>query len=55
MKAVVYDRYGEPEELYLAELPEPQISAEQCLVKVTAVSVNPSSGTEQLARISGQA
>ena len=26
MKAVVYDRYGEPEELYLTELPEPQIS-----------------------------
>ena len=42
MKAVVYEQYGEPEELRLGELPEPQISAEQCLVKVTAVSVNPS-------------
>jgi NADPH:quinone reductase-like Zn-dependent oxidoreductase len=42
MKAVVYGKYGEPEELHLRELPEPQISEEQCLVKVKAVSVNPS-------------
>ncbi len=42
MKAVVHDRYGEPEELYLTELPEPQISDHECLVRVTAVSVNPS-------------
>lgn len=42
MKAVVYEQYGEREELRLGELPEPQISAEQCLVKVAAVSVNPS-------------
>jgi len=42
MKAVVHDRYGEPEELYLRELPEPQISDHECLVRVAAVSVNPS-------------
>ena len=42
MKAVVHDRYGEPEELYLTELPEPQIADRQCLVKITAASVNPS-------------
>jgi NADPH:quinone reductase-like Zn-dependent oxidoreductase len=42
MKAVVYGQYGEPEELHLRELPEPQISGRQCLVKVRAVSVNPS-------------
>ena len=30
MRAVVYDQYGEPEQLRLRELPEPQISAEQC-------------------------
>ena len=42
MKAVVYEQYGEPEELRLRELPDPQISGEQCLVKVAAVSVNPS-------------
>ena len=42
MRAVVYDQYGEPEQLRLRELPEPRISEEQCLVKVTAVSVNPS-------------
>lgn len=42
MRAVVYDQYGEPEQLRLRELPEPRISEEQCLVKVNAVSVNPS-------------
>ena len=42
MKAVVYDRYGEPEELHLTELPEPRISDQEYLVKVRAVSVNPS-------------
>jgi NADPH:quinone reductase-like Zn-dependent oxidoreductase len=42
VKAVVHDRYGEPEELYLRELPKPQISDHECLVRVTAVSVNPS-------------
>ena len=42
MKAVVHDRYGEPEELYLAELPQPCICDQVCLVKVEAVSVNPS-------------
>ena len=42
MKAVVHDRYGEPEQLYLTELPEPSISDQECLVKVAAVSVNPS-------------
>jgi NADPH:quinone reductase-like Zn-dependent oxidoreductase len=42
MKAVVYDRYGEPEELYLTEVPEPPIADQECLVKVRAVSVNPS-------------
>ena len=42
MKVVVHDRYGEPEELYLAELPQPCICDQECLVKVEAVSVNPS-------------
>jgi len=38
----VYDRYGEPEELYVADLPEPEISDRECLVKVQTVSLNPS-------------
>ncbi|UCF97681.1 MAG: NAD(P)-dependent alcohol dehydrogenase [Spirochaetaceae bacterium] len=42
MRAVVHDRYGEPEDLYLRELPEPRITDRECLIKVTAVSVNPS-------------
>jgi len=42
MRAVVHDRYGEPEELYLTDLPEPRISDRACLVRVEAVSVNPS-------------
>jgi NADPH:quinone reductase-like Zn-dependent oxidoreductase len=42
MKAVVYDNYGEPEGLQLREIPQPQIGARECLVKVAAVSVNPS-------------
>ena len=42
MKAVVHDRYGEPEELHLTELPAPRISDRECLVRVAAVSVNPS-------------
>lgn len=51
MKAVVHDRYGEPEELHLRELPEPQISDQECLVKVTAVSVNPSDWKTHLGRV----
>jgi len=42
MKAVVYDNYGEPEVLQLREIPEPEIGTRECLVKVAAVSVNPS-------------
>jgi NADPH:quinone reductase-like Zn-dependent oxidoreductase len=42
MKAVLYDHYGEPEALRLREVPEPQIGERECLVKVVAVSVNPS-------------
>jgi NADPH:quinone reductase-like Zn-dependent oxidoreductase len=42
MKAVVHGRYGEPEELYLTDLPDPGISYRECLVRVAAVSVNPS-------------
>ena len=40
MKAVVYDRYGPPEALYLAEVPVPAPGAGQVRVKVAATSIN---------------
>ena len=41
MRAVVFDRYGGPEELYLAELPSPVPRAGEALIRVEAVGVNP--------------
>jgi NADPH:quinone reductase-like Zn-dependent oxidoreductase len=41
MKAVLYDRYGPPDVLRLAEIDPPAASAAQVLVRVTAASVNP--------------
>ena len=40
MKAVVYDRYGGPEVLRVAEVPDPRPAAGQVLVRVAATSVN---------------
>jgi NADPH:quinone reductase-like Zn-dependent oxidoreductase len=40
MKAFIYEKYGPPERLRLAEVGKPAPSAEQVLVKVRAVSVN---------------
>ena len=40
MKAVVYDRYGGPEELRLAEVPVPEPAKKQVRVRVLACSVN---------------
>jgi NADPH:quinone reductase-like Zn-dependent oxidoreductase len=40
MKAFVYERYGPPETLRLAEVDKPAPSADEVLVKVLAVSVN---------------
>jgi NADPH:quinone reductase-like Zn-dependent oxidoreductase len=40
MKAFVYDRYGPPETLRMAEVDQPVPNAEEALVKVLAVSVN---------------
>jgi NADPH:quinone reductase-like Zn-dependent oxidoreductase len=41
MKAILYRRYGPPEVLEYTDIPEPQIRADQILIKVHATSVNP--------------
>ncbi|WP_130178579.1 NAD(P)-dependent alcohol dehydrogenase [Cryobacterium sp. SO1] len=40
MRAVLFDRYGNPEELYQGTLPMPEARAGEVLVRVDAVSVN---------------
>ncbi|GAA1491054.1 NAD(P)-dependent alcohol dehydrogenase [Brachybacterium sacelli] len=40
MRAAMYDRYGPPEVLYFADLPIPEVPADQVLVRVEASSVN---------------
>jgi hypothetical protein len=41
MKAFVYEKYGPPEMLQMAEVDQPAPRADEVLVKVMAVSVNP--------------
>jgi NADPH:quinone reductase-like Zn-dependent oxidoreductase len=58
MRAVVYDRYGSPEVLRVAEVPTPTPAAGQVRVKVAATSVNLSDweclrGAPAYARIGG--
>ena len=40
MKAFIYERYGPPEALRMAEVDQPALTADQVLVKVLAASVN---------------
>jgi len=40
MKAVVYDRYGPPSVLRVADVPVPTLGAGQVLVEVVATSMN---------------
>jgi NADPH:quinone reductase-like Zn-dependent oxidoreductase len=41
VKAVVYHRYGGPEVLEIAELPEPKVNLDSVLVRVRAAALNP--------------
>jgi NADPH:quinone reductase-like Zn-dependent oxidoreductase len=40
VKAIVYDKYGPPEVLHIAEVPRPELKDNEVMVKVFAVSVN---------------
>jgi len=42
MRAIQFDRFGEPDVLKLVDLPEPRPSADTALVAVKAASINPS-------------
>jgi len=58
VKAVVYDRYGDPDVLRIADVPDPAPAARQVRVKVAATSVNLSDweclvGSPAYARIGG--
>jgi NADPH:quinone reductase-like Zn-dependent oxidoreductase len=58
VRAVVYDRYGEPEVLRLADLPVPEPGRGQVRVRIAATSVNLSDweclvGSPAYARIGG--
>jgi NADPH:quinone reductase-like Zn-dependent oxidoreductase len=44
MKAIVIDRFGGPEELHVAELPDPEPGPGQVRIRVEAVGVNPIDG-----------
>jgi NADPH:quinone reductase-like Zn-dependent oxidoreductase len=41
MKAITYDRYGDPEVLTLTDQPEPKVGPDEVLVRVRSASVNP--------------
>lgn len=40
MKAIVYDKYGLADQLYIKEINQPQIKSDELLIKVRAVSIN---------------
>ena len=41
MRAVVFDQYGGPEGLHVADVAEPVVGPGQLLIRVTAAAVNP--------------
>lgn len=48
MKAAVIDRYGEPDELRIAEVPRPRPGLRDLLIRVVATSVNPVDSKQRL-------
>jgi len=44
MRAVRYDRYGPPDVLHVAEIPEPVVGAGEASVHIEAASLNPIDG-----------
>jgi NADPH:quinone reductase-like Zn-dependent oxidoreductase len=53
MKAMVYRRYGGPEVLELAELPEPKTQVDSVLVRVRAAALNPADLALQAGALDG--
>ncbi|MDX3854006.1 NADP-dependent oxidoreductase [Streptomyces sp. AK02-01A] len=53
MKAMVYRRYGGPEVLELAELPEPKTHVDSVLVRVRATALNPADLALQAGALDG--
>ncbi|RSN01276.1 alcohol dehydrogenase [Streptomyces sp. WAC 01325] len=53
MKAMVYRRYGGPEVLELAELPEPKTHVDSVLVRVKAAALNPADLALQAGALDG--
>ena len=41
MKAIIYRRYGGPEVLELAEVPDPKLAQNSVLIRVKAAALNP--------------
>ncbi|MFI5593111.1 NADP-dependent oxidoreductase [Amycolatopsis sp. NPDC051758] len=53
MKAVVYHRFGGPEVLAIAELPEPKVNLDGVLVRVRAAALNPADLGVQAGALAG--
>ena len=41
MKKVIYDQYGTIQNLHMADVATPQVSADTLIIKIKSVSINP--------------